>query len=78
MYDIKILVNTIEKVKKFAITMSKQSFDADLISDRYTVDAKSIMGIFSLDVTSPKKLRIYTDVEEEYTKFLDQISEFIV
>lgn len=78
MYDVKILVNTIEKVKKFAITMSKQPFDADLISDRYIVDAKSIMGIFSLDVTTPKKLRIYTDTEEEYTKFLDQISEFIV
>ena len=56
-----IQLNSINDVKIFVNTVSKYSFDIDLISGRYIVDAKSIMGIFSLDLAKPIKMEIHTD-----------------
>ena len=46
----KISLSTINDVKKFVNAVSKYDFDIDLISGRYAIDAKSIMGIFSLEI----------------------------
>ncbi len=54
-----IRLDTIEKVKNFVNTVFHYSGDADLRSGRYTVDAKSIMGIFSLDLDKPVELELY-------------------
>ena len=56
-----IMLNTINDVKAFVNTVSKYDFDVDLISGRYAIDAKSIMGIFSLDLSKPITMEIYTD-----------------
>lgn len=61
MKEFKVLLNSIVDVKKFVNTVSKYDFDIDLVSDRYVVDAKSIMGIFSLDLSKEIKLNIYSD-----------------
>ena len=53
----------------------KYEFDIDLVSGRYAVDAKSIMGIFSLDLSKPIELNIHTDDAE---KFMADIDRFIV
>lgn len=54
-----VLIDSIDKVKRFAAIMSKESCAAELKSDSYIVDAKSIMGIFSLDVSKPVELVIH-------------------
>lgn len=58
-----ILLDTIEKVKNFVNTIILVDCDADLISGRYTIDAKSIMGIFSIDVSKPITLVIHGEIE---------------
>lgn len=61
MKTVKILLNTINDVKSFVNIVSKYEFDVDLISGRYAIDAKSIMGIFSLDLSKPIDLNIHAD-----------------
>ena len=53
-----IHLDTIDKVKSFVNSIYRYAGDADLVSGRYTVDAKSIMGIFSLDLSKPLELRL--------------------
>lgn len=61
MKTFEIQLNSINDVKVFVNTVNKYSFDIDLISGRYIVDAKSIMGIFSLDLAKPIKVEIHAD-----------------
>ena len=61
MTRIKIALTTINDVKSFVDTVSRCDFAIDLSSGRYTVDGKSIMGIFSLDLSKPISLLAYTD-----------------
>ncbi len=70
-----IMLNTINDVKVFVNTVSKYDFDVDLISGRYAVDAKSIMGIFSLDLSKPITLEARTDEE---SPFFDEIAKFVI
>ena len=57
----KVLLQSISDVKEFVNAVSSCDFDVDLISGRYAVDAKSIMGIFSLDLTNAIELVAHTD-----------------
>ncbi len=57
--DIKL--SSIEDVRNFVNIVSKYDMDIDLSSGRYIVDAKSIMGIFSLDLMKPIKLTAHTE-----------------
>lgn len=66
MKTITIKLDTIEDVKDFVNTVSMCNFDVDLISGRYAVDGKSIMGIFSLDLSKPIKAEIYSDDCDEF------------
>ncbi len=69
MIEEKIMLDDLQKVNSFvAITMSKE-YDIDLISGKYLVNAKSIMGIFSLDLTKPLTVKAEADDAE----FLEQI-----
>lgn len=71
----KISLVSIDDVKKFVSAVSLCDFDVDLNSGRYSVDAKSIMGIFSLDLSKPIELVAYTDDTQE---LFGKISSFIV
>ena len=66
MMSIKISLNSIDKVKSFVNDITKFDYDFDLVSGRYVIDAKSIMGIFSLDLSKPIDLNIHAEegVEE--------------
>lgn len=75
MKSLVIKLDTINDVKNFVNTVSKYDFDVDLVSGRYAVDAKSIMGIFSLDLAKPIKMEIYSD---DCTSFLDEVKAFAV
>ena len=61
MKTIEIRLTTLEDVRNFVNTVTKYDIDIDLSSGRYVVDAKSIMGIFSLDLLSPIKLTAHSD-----------------
>ncbi len=71
----KVMLGTINDVKNFVSVVTQCDYDVDLISGRYAVDAKSIMGIFSLDLSKPIELEAHTDNASE---FFAQIKEFIV
>ena len=64
MKTVQISLNSIDKVKSFVNDITKFDYDFDLISGRYVIDAKSIMGIFSLDLSKPIDLNIHTEGSE--------------
>ena len=75
MKSLVIKLDTINDVKNFVNIVSKYDFDVDLVSGRYAVDAKSIMGIFSLDLAKSIKMEIYSD---DCAAFLDEVKDFSV
>lgn len=70
----KIRLNTINDVKDFVNAVTLCDYEVDLVSGRYAIDAKSIMGIFSLDLSQPVDMVIHTD---ECGGFLEKINRFI-
>lgn len=70
-----IALKSINDVKDFVNTVNKYDFDVDLTSGRYVVDAKSIMGIFSLDLSKPIKVEVHFD---NCDAFIDEIKNFIL
>ncbi len=70
-----VSLQAINDVKEFVNIVMRYDFDIDLVSGRYAVDAKSIMGIFSLDLSKPIELNAHTDDAED---FLKAIEKFIV
>lgn len=77
MKTVNISLNTIEKVKTFVNIINKYDFDFDLISGRYVIDAKSIMGIFSLDLSKPITLNVHAD-DASVGQILDSLKDYIV
>ena len=67
-----IRINTIEDVKNFVTTVTKCNYDVDIVSGRYAIDAKSIMGIFSLDLSKTLELRVHSDDCDELMAELDK------
>ena len=63
MKTVQISLNSIDKVKSFVNEITKYDNDFDLVSGRYVIDAKSIMGIFSLDLSKAIDLNIHADGE---------------
>ncbi|TCK98393.1 PTS HPr component family protein [Natranaerovirga hydrolytica] len=76
MIKLKVSLSSIDKVKSFVNTISKFNCEFDLISGRYVIDAKSIMGIFSLDLSKPIELQIHTNDEKD--EVLEALKEYIV
>ena len=78
MKTVSISLNSIDKVKAFVNDISKYDFDFDLVSGRYVIDAKSIMGIFSLDLSKPINLNVHAEGNnlDEVLKVLAE-SEFL-
>jgi phosphotransferase system HPr-like phosphotransfer protein len=70
-----LLLSSINDVKDFVNIVSKYDFDVDLTSGRYIVDAKSIMGIFSLDLSKPIKVEVHDD---NCDSFLSEVERFTV
>lgn len=75
MVEFEMNLSSINDVKDFVNTVSRYDFDVDLISGRYIVDAKSIMGIFSLDLSKPIRVKVHADNADA---FMSQIDGFII
>ena len=76
MKTVSISLNSIDKVKAFVNDISKYDFDFDLVSGRYVIDAKSIMGIFSLDLSKAIDLNIHDD--DNIDEILKTLAPYIV
>lgn len=75
MKTVTICLNSIDKVKSFVNEITKFDSDFDLVSGRYVIDAKSIMGIFSLDLSKPITLNIHSETEVD--KILEILAPYI-
>ena len=76
--EYKVRINTLDKVKKFAAICDSFKCEIDLMSGRYVVDAKSIMGIFSLDLTKDLIVKIRSTDNGELVRFFEEMRDFIV
>ena len=76
MKTVKISLNSIDKVKSFVNLLSKFDVVFDLVSGRYVIDAKSIMGIFSLDLSKSIDLNIHADSDAD--KIVAALAPYIV
>jgi len=74
MKSFNILLRSINDVKDFVNIVNKYDFDVDLTSGRYVVDAKSIMGIFSLDLSKPIRVDVHA---EDCGNFCEEIKGFL-
>ncbi len=74
MKSCEIMLTSINDVKNFVNIVNNYDFDVDLVSGRYVVDAKSIMGIFSLDLSKPIKVEIPND---DCDAFLNDLKPFV-
>lgn len=72
MKTINILLGTINDVKDFVSIVNRYDFDVDLVSGRYAVDAKSIMGIFSLDLSKPIRVDIHAESASEFLAAIER------
>ena len=63
-----IELNSIDKVKCFVNEINTLDGEFDLVSGKYIIDAKSIMGIFSLDLSKPLELRAEMEDKEQIKK----------
>ena len=78
MKTVRISLNSIDKVKSFVNELVHYSdVDFDLVSGRYVIDAKSIMGIFSLDLSKPIDLNIHAD-DGEMEDILSHVAPYII
>ena len=76
MKTVYISLNSIDKVKAFVNEITKFDNDFDLVSGRYVIDAKSIMGIFSLDLSKPIELNIHSETNVD--EILNILAPYIV
>ena len=76
MITVQILLDSIDKVKSFVNILTKFDYDFDLVSGRYVIDAKSIMGIFSLDLSKPIDLTIHT--EENVDTVMEALKPYLI
>ena len=76
MKSVQVCLNTIERVKNFVNVISKFEDKFELIADRSIINAKSIMGIFSLDLTKPICMNIHT--EEKVDQVIDALALYII
>ncbi len=78
MKTVSISLNSIDKVKSFVNDLQKFDVDFDLVSGRYVIDAKSIMGIFSLDLSKNIDLNIHSESDEETSAILSVLNQYVV
>ena len=77
MKSFKISLSSINDVKNFVNSACKQMCDIDIVSGRYIIDAKSIMGIFSIDLTKPVTVNV-DGTDEEYNAFREEVKDIVV
>ena len=78
MQKTEILLSSVKDVRDFVNIVNRTDADIDLVSGRYVVDAKSIMGIFSLDLMQPIELKARTEDDAILSELMGALKPFIV
>jgi len=73
-----ILIGSIEKGKELSKIANKFEQDIDIVTGRYIIDAKSILGIFSLNLWSPVTIILHSSDETVIKSFVAELKDFIV
>ena len=76
MKTVQISLNSIDKVKSFVNAITQFEFDFELIAGRYVIDAESVMGIFSLDLSKPIDLAIHA--ESNLDEIMEALKPYLV
>lgn len=76
MYTTSIFLSSIEAVKNFVTLTNRYNFPINLATDKYKIDAKSIMGIFSLDLSKPLTLEVDNSGSTDADSFIEQLKQF--
>ena len=78
MKELKIKLTNVKDIRDFVNEVILVEYEVDLIQGRYTIDAKSIMGIFSLDLSKPVNVQIHSDARKADAEALaEQLKAFI-
>lgn len=75
--ELRISLNEFSKIQKFNNIITNFESDIDLVRGRYVIDAKSLIGIYTLDLSKPINVVIHSDDEEEIIRFNEVIKEFM-
>lgn len=78
MNEVEIKLNTLKKVRNFSEKVATMEEDIDIIVGRYVVDAKSVLGILSIDLNRVLRLRIHTTDIERCKEFQNEMKEFFI
>ncbi len=78
MYKATVRFETVVEAKAFVSVCNEMDFKVELVSGPYIIDAKSIMGLFSLDLSKPIDLQAHCKDETAWADFLKQIDPFLV
>ena len=78
MHTFNVSLKSINDVKDFVNIVNKYKFDVDMTSGRYVVDAKSIMGIFSLDLSKPIRVEVHSKKPEDCDRFYNEVQGLVV
>ena len=74
---ITVVLNDFNKIKKFSSEISKFESDIDLVKGRYVIDAKSTIGIFTLNLSHPVNVEIHSNDKDEIKRFNEMMEEFV-
>ena len=72
--SLEVILSEVETIQKFYSIVSKVDYDVDMVRGRYVIDAKSIMGIYSLDLSKPIEVVLHCLNESQYTHFIDELN----
>ncbi|MEY8421961.1 HPr family phosphocarrier protein [Lachnospiraceae bacterium 38-14] len=75
--ELTLNLNDFEKVREFTNEANKFNSDIDILRDRYVIDAKSTLGIYTIDLSKPVTIRIISDDRAEIARFNEHMEQFL-
>lgn len=75
--ELTLKLNDFEKAKQFTTVANKFNSDIDILRDRYVIDAKSTLGIYTIDLSKPVTIRIISDDSAEIARFNEHMEQFL-
>lgn len=73
---VRILLKNMDNVEKFVEITNKFNFDIDVIGEKKIVNGKSVLGLLTLDLTSPLSVTLNTNKSNEINEFINLINDF--
>lgn len=73
MIETKILIDTVEKVKQFSSVVALCGVECEIIKGYNIIDARSVMGLFGIDLSEPVQLNLHSDNPELLARLNDWI-----